>query len=143
MLLTSPTMRCHYVVLGLSRDSPVPDIRRAYHRLCLQYHPDKNTGPTDTTAQFQEVAAAYEILGDPKAKAEYDKGLRRQEKGKRHEMEVKLRKGAWEMDARRKKAQQDNYMRTWHKRNQDIEDDSEVRSLLKTAYFTSLSCLRR
>jgi len=119
-------MRCYYEILGVARDSPLPEIKKAYHKLCLQYHPDKNNGYTNTTAQFQEVAAAYEILGDLEAKSKYDKQLRREEKGKRHEMELKLRKGAWEMDARRKKAQQDSFMRTWHK-TQNMEDESQVR----------------
>ncbi|XP_010030640.2 LOW QUALITY PROTEIN: DNAJ protein JJJ1 homolog [Eucalyptus grandis] len=68
--------RCHYEVLGLSRDCTAEEIRSAYRKLALQRHPDKlvqsGLSPEDATAQFQELAHAYEVLSDPKERAWYD-----------------------------------------------------------------------
>ncbi len=55
--------RCYYSVLGIERSATQSDIKRAYHSLALQFHPDKN--PTDVAGmKFREISAAYEIIGD-------------------------------------------------------------------------------
>ncbi|XP_044487051.1 DNAJ protein JJJ1 homolog [Mangifera indica] len=68
--------RCLYEVLGLSKDCSLDEIRSAYKKLALQRHPDKlvQSGLTheQATAQFQELAHAYEVLSDPKERAWYD-----------------------------------------------------------------------
>ncbi|CAN6714152.1 unnamed protein product [Malus baccata var. baccata] len=68
--------RCHYEVLGLPRDSSADEIRSAYRKLALQRHPDKlvqsGLSQSEATAQFQELAHAYEVLSDPKERAWYD-----------------------------------------------------------------------
>ncbi|KAK7330294.1 hypothetical protein VNO77_24484 [Canavalia gladiata] len=68
--------RCHYEVLGLSRDCTPDEIRSAYRRLALQRHPDKlvqsGISQSDATAQFQELQHAYEVLSDPKERTWYD-----------------------------------------------------------------------
>ncbi|KAF8037412.1 hypothetical protein BT93_B0344 [Corymbia citriodora subsp. variegata] len=68
--------RCHYEVLGLSRDCTAEEIRATYKKLALQRHPDKlvqsGLSPEEATAQFQELAHAYEVLSDPKERAWYD-----------------------------------------------------------------------
>ncbi|XP_050223798.1 DNAJ protein JJJ1 homolog [Mercurialis annua] len=68
--------RCHYEVLGLSRDSTPEEIRAAYKKLALQRHPDKlvksGLSQAEATAQFQELSQAYEILSDPKERTWYD-----------------------------------------------------------------------
>ncbi|KAJ8753630.1 hypothetical protein K2173_025621 [Erythroxylum novogranatense] len=68
--------RCHYEVLGLSRDCSADEIRSAYKKLALQRHPDKliqsGLSQTEATAQFQELSHAYEVLSDPKERAWYD-----------------------------------------------------------------------
>ena len=96
----------------------------------MQYHPDKNRGATDTTEQFQQVAAAYEILKDPVAKAKYDERLQRQE------TELKPRQGAWEMAARREKAQRDDFMQKFHRRDWEMEEDSQVRERIHYLLIT-------
>ena len=58
-------------MLGLNRSASGEDIRAAYKRLCLQYHPDKNKSD-DAAAQFLKVREAYQILGDVKARRDYD-----------------------------------------------------------------------
>ncbi|KAK9996236.1 hypothetical protein SO802_020922 [Lithocarpus litseifolius] len=74
--MESAAKRCYYEVLGLSRDCAADEIRSAYKKLALQRHPDKlvqsGLSHAEATAQFQELAQAYEILSDPKERAWYD-----------------------------------------------------------------------
>ncbi|KAB5540704.1 hypothetical protein DKX38_013678 [Salix brachista] len=74
--MASNQLRCHYEVLGLSRDSSPEEIRSAYKKLALRRHPDKlvqsGLSQAEATAQFQELVQAYEVLSDPKERAWYD-----------------------------------------------------------------------
>lgn len=62
-----------YEVLGVSRTASAEEIKRAYRRLALRYHPDRNRGDASAAQKFKEVQAAYEILGDPDRRAQYDR----------------------------------------------------------------------
>ena len=62
----------HYQVLGVAANAPAADIKRAYRRLVVQYHPDKHGGDVRYEDQFKAVAAAYGVLGDPGRRATYD-----------------------------------------------------------------------
>lgn len=62
----------YYDVLGVPRTASQDEIKLAYKRKARQFHPDKNNGSLDATAKFQEVGAAYEVLGDPAKRATYD-----------------------------------------------------------------------
>lgn len=62
-----------YEILGVSRTASADEIKRAYRRLAKAHHPDRN--PNDRTAEtkFKELQAAYEVLGDPERRAQYDR----------------------------------------------------------------------
>ncbi|MQC48272.1 MAG: molecular chaperone DnaJ [Chloroflexi bacterium] len=61
-----------YTVLGLARDASPDDVKRAFRRLAMEYHPDRNTAPEAET-KFKQVNAAYEVLSDPEKRARYDR----------------------------------------------------------------------
>ena len=66
-------MTCYYQVLGVSRNADAQRLKKAYRKLALQYHPDKNPGDAAAEAKFKEAAIAYEILSDPTKRARYDR----------------------------------------------------------------------
>lgn len=65
--------RDYYEVLGVSKRATPKEMKRAYNKLALQLHPDRNQAP-DAQAQFQEVNEAYEVLKDEKKRRLYDRG---------------------------------------------------------------------
>jgi molecular chaperone DnaJ len=62
-----------YEVLGVARNSSADDIKKAYRKLAIKYHPDKNPGDKAAEEKFKEAASAYEILSDADKKAKYDR----------------------------------------------------------------------
>jgi len=64
--------RDFYEVLGVPRDASPEQIKRAYRKLALKYHPDKNPGDKAAEDKFKEATLAYEVLSDPKRREEYD-----------------------------------------------------------------------
>jgi molecular chaperone DnaJ len=64
--------RDYYEVLGVDRNASADDIKRAYRRLAIKYHPDKNPGDKSAEAKFKECAEAYEVLSDPDKRRQYD-----------------------------------------------------------------------
>jgi DnaJ-class molecular chaperone len=61
-----------YDTLGVKRDASVEDIRKAYRKLAKKHHPDVNPGNQAAEDRFKAVSAAYEVLSDPKRRADYD-----------------------------------------------------------------------
>ncbi|MCE3007565.1 MAG: molecular chaperone DnaJ [Bacteroidetes bacterium] len=66
------TRRDYYEVLGVARTAQGDEIKRAYRRLAIQYHPDKNPGNKEAEEKFKEASQAYEVLSDANKKARYD-----------------------------------------------------------------------
>ena len=64
--------RDYYDVLGVDRSSSKDDIKKAYRKLAVQYHPDKNPGDKAAEERFKEATGAYEILGDDRKRQTYD-----------------------------------------------------------------------
>lgn len=65
--------RDYYEVLGIRKDADEEEIKRAYRRLAMQYHPDRNVGDEEAAQKFKEAAEAYEILRDPARRQRYDR----------------------------------------------------------------------
>ena len=64
--------RDYYEILGIGRDATDEDIKKAYRKSALRYHPDKNPGDKESEERFKEVNEAYEILSDPEKRRRYD-----------------------------------------------------------------------
>jgi len=62
----------HYGVLELSHDAKLIDIKKAYRRLALKHHPDRNGGSAASTAMFKEISTAYTVLSDAARRRDYD-----------------------------------------------------------------------
>jgi len=65
--------RDYYEVLGVSRTAGEDEIRHAYRKLAMRYHPDRNPNDADAAVKFREAAEAYEVLRDPEKRARYDR----------------------------------------------------------------------
>jgi molecular chaperone DnaJ len=65
--------RDYYEVLGIARGAAVDDIKKAYRKLAVKYHPDKNPGDADAEEKFKEAAEAYGVLSDEEKRARYDR----------------------------------------------------------------------
>jgi molecular chaperone DnaJ len=65
--------RDYYEVLGVNRDATQDEIKKAYRKLALKFHPDRNPGDKPGEERFKEASAAYQILGDADRRAQYDR----------------------------------------------------------------------
>lgn len=65
--------RDYYEVLGVSKDASATDIKKAFRRLAMKYHPDRNPGDAEAEARFKEARAAYDVLSDDQKRAAYDR----------------------------------------------------------------------
>lgn len=65
--------RDYYEVLEVSKNAGEDEIKKAYRKMALKYHPDRNKGNEEAEAKFKEATEAYEVLRDPQKRAQYDK----------------------------------------------------------------------
>ena len=66
------TKKDFYELLGLNRDASEDDIKKAYRKLAMKYHPDRNPDSKEAEEKFKEIKEAYEILSDSQKRAAYD-----------------------------------------------------------------------
>lgn len=64
--------RDYYEVLEISKSASTEEIKKAYRKMAIKYHPDKNPGDKDAEEKFKEAAEAYEVLSDDNKRARYD-----------------------------------------------------------------------
>src|SRR5438270_6194092 len=63
----------YYATLGVARDASAEDLKKAYRKLAMQHHPDRNPGDKKAEARFKEVNEAYDVLKDEQKRAAYDR----------------------------------------------------------------------
>src|SRR5678809_161386 len=66
-------MAAFYSTLGVPRNSSDDDIKKAYRKLAMTYHPDRNNGSREAEEKFKEITEAYDVLRDPNKRAMYDR----------------------------------------------------------------------
>src|SRR6201998_67451 len=63
----------YYATLGVAREAGADDIKKAYRKLAMQFHPDRNPGDKQAESRFKEVNEAYDVLKDDQKRAAYDR----------------------------------------------------------------------
>ncbi len=67
------TKRDYYEVLGVGKSAAADEIKKAYRKVAMQFHPDRNPGDKEAEEKFKEAAEAYEVLSDADKRAKYDR----------------------------------------------------------------------
>jgi len=67
------TKRDYYEILGINKNASIDDLKKAYRKLAMQYHPDRNPGNKEAEEKFKEATEAYEVLSDQDKRSRYDR----------------------------------------------------------------------
>src|SRR5690606_31629319 len=67
------TKRDYYEILNVDRNASDDEIKRAYRKMAMKYHPDRNPGDKEAEQKFKEAAEAYEVLSNPERRSRYDR----------------------------------------------------------------------
>src|SRR6185503_10388642 len=73
MVSSMASKRDYYEILGVSKSVTADEIKKAYRKVAMQHHPDRNPGDHNAEEKFKEAAEAYEVLSDPDKRAQYDR----------------------------------------------------------------------
>ena len=73
IMASTTTKRDFYEILEISKSSSADEIKKAYRKVAMKFHPDRNPGDHTAEDKFKEAAEAYEILSDPDKRAQYDR----------------------------------------------------------------------
>src|SRR6195952_2334565 len=65
--------RDYYEILGVAKNASAEDIKKAYRKVAMQFHPDRNPGDKSAEDKFKEAAESYEVLSDADKRAQYDR----------------------------------------------------------------------
>src|SRR6476659_2061860 len=65
--------RDYYEILGVGKTATADELKKAYRKIAMQYHPDRNPGDKAAEEKFKEAAEAYDVLSTPDKKAQYDR----------------------------------------------------------------------
>ena len=68
------TKKDYYDILGVNKNSSEEEIKKAYRKLALKWHPDKNNNSEESLKKIKEIIKAYEVLGDEEKRRKYDRG---------------------------------------------------------------------
>src|SRR3954462_8497324 len=71
--MATMTKRDYYEILGVSKSASADEVKKAYRKVAMQYHPDRNPGDKTAEEKFKEAAEAYEVLSDQDKRAQYDR----------------------------------------------------------------------
>ncbi|MBN2059711.1 MAG: J domain-containing protein [Deltaproteobacteria bacterium] len=66
------TMKDYYQLMGISRESTGDEVRKAYRKLVMEYHPDRNRNDPNCEGRMKEINEAYQVLGDKEKRRQYD-----------------------------------------------------------------------
>ncbi|MFC5270856.1 DnaJ domain-containing protein [Adhaeribacter terreus] len=112
----------YYSILGLKRTATLPEIKSAYKKLAIQYHPDKHQGNTYFEEQFKQVSEAYQILSNPQKRRLYDLKLEYVVQQQR----VQQQQRAYHTQQRRPASVNERYYRTISKKRRFSRRDWQI-----------------